>query len=136
MRFIDTNIFIRFVAEDDPAKTEACGRLFARVREGREEVVCTETIIAEIAYVLSGRSLYRLAHAEIAARLRPILGLPGLKLPGKRRCLRALDIYASNPSLDFEDALTVAHMEEHHIDEIVSYDRDFDRIPGIRRIEP
>ena len=51
-------------------------------------------------------------------------------------CLRGLDVYASFPSLDFEDALAVAHMEQLGISRIVSYDRDFDRVAGVRRTEP
>ncbi len=84
----------------------------------------------------SPRLPYRLDHGEIQARLLPILTLRGLKLPHKRVCLRALDLYASSAFLDFEDALAVAHMERRRITEIVSYDRDFDRVAGLRRAEP
>ncbi len=66
----------------------------------------------------------------------PILALRGLHLPHKRACMRALDLYGSTPVLDFEDALAVAHMERLGISEIVSYDRDFDRIEGVYRTEP
>ena len=65
-----------------------------------------------------------------------MLTLRGLKLPLKRVCLRGLDVYASSPALDFEDALAVAHMEQLGISRIVSYDRDFDRVAGLRRLEP
>jgi predicted nucleic acid-binding protein len=57
-------------------------------------------------------------------------------MPRKRVYQRALDVWATYPSLDFEDALLVAHMDEQGVHEIVSYDSDFDRIPGITRIEP
>jgi predicted nucleic acid-binding protein len=60
----------------------------------------------------------------------------GLKLPGKQIYLEALDIYAAQPSLDFEDALCVAHMGQLGLDEILSYDNDFDRIPSVHRVEP
>lgn len=63
--------------------------------------------------------------------------LPGLKLPRRQVYLRALDLYAAN-TIDFEDALSVALMEQQKIAEIFSYDQDFDRIPdcAIRRSEP
>ena len=54
----------------------------------------------------------------------------------KRVCIRALDLYAQHPFLDFADALGVAHMEARGISEILSYDRDFDRLPGVARVEP
>ena len=84
----------------------------------------------------SPRLPYRLSHEQIRARLLPILTLRGLKLPQKRVCLQALDLYASYPSVDFEDALAVAHMEQRGITAIVSYDRDFDRVAGLRRADP
>ena len=136
MKFVDTNIFIRLLAADDEKKSEACFRLFQRVQRGEESVTTAEAIIAEVVYVLSSPSLYHLSHEDISARLRPILSLRGLQLRYKRTYLRALDLYAAHPFLDFEDALAVAHMERHGISEIVTYDRDFDRIPNLTRIEP
>ena len=54
----------------------------------------------------------------------------------ERLYLHTLDLYASSPFLDFEDALAIAHMARRGVTEIVSYDRDFDRIAGLRRVEP
>lgn len=79
---------------------------------------------------------YGLSHAEAAARMRPILLLRGLKLPQKRLYLRALDLYASYPFLDFGDAVSIAHMERQRIVEVYSYDTDFDRVAEMRRVEP
>ena len=57
-------------------------------------------------------------------------------MPQKQVCINALDIYASSSSLDFEDALSVAHMQQQGITQIISYDKDFDQIPNIQRQEP
>ena len=136
MKFLDTNIFIRYLTGDDRVKAQACFELFQQVGEGREELQTCEAMLAEIAYVLSSRSLYGLNHAEIRDRLAPILLLRGLRIPNKGGCLRALDIYAERGGLDFEDALAVAYMEAQGITEIYSYDRDFDRVPSVTRLEP
>ena len=84
----------------------------------------------------SPRLPYRLSHEEIRDRLLPILTLRSLKLPQKRVHIHALDLYATSPFLDFEDALVVAHMKQRRVAEIVSYDRDLDRIADVRRVEP
>ena len=137
MRFLDTNIILRYLTHDDDAKAEACYRLFQRVERSEEELFTCEAVVAEVAYVLSSpRAPYRLSNEEIRARLLPILTLRGVRLPQKQLYLRALDIYGFSPFLDFEDALAVAHMEHRGVTEIVSYDRDFDRIVGLQRIEP
>ena len=137
MRFLDTNIIIRYLTRDDEAKAEACYRLLQRVKQGAEEVFTCEAVIAEVAYVLtSSRTPYGLSHSEVKDRLLPILTLRGLKLPQKRIYFRALDLYANSAALDLEDALAVAHMEQQGVSEIYSYDTDFDGVAGIRRREP
>ena len=137
MKFLDTNVILRFLTGDDEEKAEACFRLFQRVQRGEEELLTCEAVVIEVVYVLSSpRAGYRLSHEAIRSRLVPILTLRGLRLPQKRVYLRALDIYASCPFLDFEDALAAAHMERLGVSEIVSYDRDFDRVAGLQRVEP
>jgi predicted nucleic acid-binding protein len=64
-----------------------------------------------------------------------VLLLDGLRIEHKRTYFRALDLYAAT-NVDFGDALSVAHMERLGITRIVSFDRDFDRLPGIERVEP
>ena len=137
MRFLDTNVILRYLTRDDEAKAEACYRLFQRVDQGEEELFTCEAIISEVVYVLSShRAPYKLSHEEIRARLVPIVTLRGLRLPQKRVYVRALDLYASSPFLDFEDALAAAHMEQQGMTEIVSYDKDFDLVAGLQRVEP
>lgn len=136
MRFLDANIILRYLTRDDDRKAAACYALFQRVKDGAEEVTLSEVIIHEVLYVLCSNAHYRLHHDAAAARLRPLLTLRGLKLPHKRRYLRALDLYASSSELDTGDALALAHMEEMGIGEILSYDTDFDDREGITRVEP
>ncbi len=137
MRYLDANVLLRYLTRDDPAKAQACLDLLRRVEAGAEEVTTSEVILHEVLYVLtSSRTGYGLSHVDAAARLRPILALRGLKLSRKRDCLRALDHYTTYPNLDFGDALAVAQMERQGIGEIYSYDRDFDRVSGVRRVEP
>lgn len=137
MRFLDANVILRYLTRDDEAKAHACYELFQRVKQGVEELLTCEAIVTEVVYVLSSpRAPYRLGHEEIRARLLPILTLRGLRLPQKRAYLRALDLYAASSFLDFEDALAVAHMERRGMNELLSYDMDFDRVPAIKRMEP
>lgn len=136
MRVLDANIFLRYLTADDPLKSAASRALLERVHRQEEQATTVEVIIAEVVYVLSSPRLYRLSRQEIRDRLQPLLVVRGLHLEHKGTVLRALDLYASHSRLDFEDALIVAHMERQGLHELISYDRDFDRIPGIVRIEP
>ena len=137
MDFLDTNIILRYLTGDDEAKAEACYELLEQVRQGNKGLFTCEAVITEVVYVLSSPRLsYQLSRREIRARLLPILSLQGLRIPNKFIYFRALDIYVAHSQLDFEDAIAVAYMERIGVTQIVSYDRDFDRIDGIERIEP
>jgi len=134
-RFLDTNIFLRYLTRDDPEKAERCFDLFQRVKAGTEAVTTSESVIAEVVFVLSSPKVYNVSRERVRSLLVPILTLKGLRLPNRGLYLRALDLYADH-EIDFEDALSVAHLERRQLTAILSYDRGFDRIEGVRREEP
>ncbi len=85
--------------------------------------------------MLTSRRLYAVSRARVRDLFLPLLTLRGMRLPNRRVYLRALEVFVEH-DIDFEDALTVAHVEQEGLAAILSYDRDFDRIPGIARQEP
>lgn len=133
--FLDTNVIIRYLTQDNPEQAEKAYRILQQVEAGTILVTTSEAVIVETVYVLSSRALYNLPRQEIRNHLYTILALRGLKFPRKGVYLRALDLYAST-NLDFVDCLNIAHMERAKINAILSFDRDFDHIPGINRREP
>lgn len=135
MTFVDTNIFVRYLTQDDPVKAQACYELFKQAAANQIDLMTTEAVIAEIVYILASKRLYNLARGEIRARLYPLLSVEGLRLDDRNIYLRALDVYATY-SIDFEDALIVARMAQQDLVDLYSYDRDFDQIPKISRREP
>ena len=132
---MDTNVFIRYLTNDDPVKAEACQQLFQKAERNEIELTTTEAVITEVVYVLASKVTYNLSSQEIRARLYPLLGLPGLRLAHREIYLRALDLHSIH-KLDFEDALIIAQMERQKISDLYSYDKDFDKIAGITRHEP
>ncbi len=138
MKYLDTNIFLRYLTKTrgQEAKAQACFALFQQVKKGKLVVTTCEAVICEIFFVLCSPRQYNLSHEDAVAHVRPLLALGNLKLANKRVYLRAMDIFAGTPFLDFEDAVIIAHMERQGIKELVSYDTDFDHIPSIGRKEP
>jgi predicted nucleic acid-binding protein len=136
MRFIDTNIFLRYLTGDDQERAEASLAVFERIERGEEEGFTCEAVIAEVVFVLSSPRQYNLSHAEVVARLSPVLALDNLRIEYKPTFHLALELFARHGHLDFEDALIVAHMPRLGIEDLLSYDTDFDRVPGVRRVEP
>lgn len=137
MRFVDSNIIIRYLTRDDEVMAQACYTLFQQVELGEEEITTCEAIICQVVYILTSPNLsYRLPPEEVHHRLTPVLKLKGLKLANKGVYLRALEIFVEFPILRFEDSLLAAHMEHEGIGDLISYDRGFDRVRGITRAEP
>jgi predicted nucleic acid-binding protein len=134
--FLDTNIIIRYLTQDDPDKAARARELLQQVEAGSVTVVTSQSIVVEAVQVLSSPRLYNQPRPKVASDLGTILSLPKLKLANKRSCLRALTLWANaSSSVDFVDALSVAQMEQQQISTIASFDQDFDRFPQVKRLE-
>jgi predicted nucleic-acid-binding protein len=107
VRFVDTNIFLRFLTKDMPEKAERVKSLLEQAQRGEIELLTSETVISELVFVLSSPRLYKLSREAVRTLLLPIVSLEGLKLPNRSMLLRPLDLYAAT-SIDFVDALAVA----------------------------
>ena len=133
--FLDANIILRYLTGDDPKKMKACAKLFREALNGKVCLISSETIMAEVVYVLGSKRNYGLSAAEISNRLKPILSIRGLKLEHKDALLYALNLF-TRLEIDFEDCLALAHMERQQLKEIYSYDQDFDQVTSVNRLEP
>lgn len=133
--FADTNIFIRYLTNDDPAKGAKCREFFHGLRDGSRTATTSEAIVAEVVYVLESKGWYALPRERVRSLVEAVVLLQGWRLPDRPVYLRALELYAEH-RIDFQDALAAAHYERGGMRSIVSYDRDFDKIAGVVREEP
>lgn len=133
--FVDTNVLLRILTGDDPAKAERSLSLLERAERGQGELITSESVVAEVVFVLSSPVTYRIPRPRIAIALQSLLRNPGLKLDHKGSVIQALDLWEQS-TLDFEDCLSVEYVRRLQLNAIYSYDRDFDRVPGVRRLEP
>jgi len=133
MRFIDTNVFLRYFTRDDEKKAEEVLRLLQKVEKNEEKVITSPLVIFEVIFTLE--KYYEVPKKEILNLLQPILDLRGLKLDFRDIFSLALILY-SKKNISFADAFNACFMEKQGIKEVYSYDHDFDRIEGINRIIP
>ena len=133
MRFLDTNIFIRFLTDDVPEKVDACEEIFKKAVEKQETLFTTDLVIAEIVWVLE--SFYELPKNEIQDKVEKILNTPNLICPHKDLILNALILY-SEKNIDYIDACNALILKENGIEELYSYDKHYDRIDWLTRLEP
>ena len=134
-RFLDTNILLRHLTRDDEEKAEACRSLLLLVEQGQEVVVTSDLVIWETVFVLQSPRQYGLPRDRIRQLLEPLINLRGLRLTRKGIYKRVFDLYCAK-GISFADAYNAAYMEARGLNEVYSYDTDFDRIEGISRVEP
>lgn len=118
--FLDANVFLRYLTNDDPVKADRVERLLASAAAGQARLVTAELVIAEVVWVLE--SFYKLDNAAIGPMIKAILATPGIEVTNGALVERAVEQYMAL-RIDFIDAYIVAVMERHGIDEIFSYDK-------------
>lgn len=132
--FVDTNLFIRYLTNDDQAKAERVELLLKEAAAGKTRLVTAEMVIAEVVWVLE--SSYGLKNVAVAPLIRAILATKGLEVLNAPLVTRALEHYETK-NIDFIDGYIVAVMERQGINELYSFDRKhISRIQAISRKEP
>lgn len=134
MRFLDTNIIIRYITRDDEEKAAASYSLLQRLENNEEVAITSSIVISEAVYVLRSKP-YGANKEDVRDWLMPIIELPGLRLQNKPIYARVFDLYCSM-NISFGDAFNAAYMEAEDVTEIYTYDTDFNKISGLKRVEP
>jgi len=132
--FVDTNLFIRYLTNDEPILADRVEKLLDDAADGSVQLVTTELVMAESVWVLE--SSYHLNHAQIAPLIRGILATPGMEVINGDIVGKALVLYELQ-NIDFVDAYIAALMEKEGIKDIYSYDKKhLSRVKTINRKEP
>ena len=128
--FVDTNVFLRFLTNDDPAKAKRAETLFRDALRGKIRLATSLLVIAEIIWTLE--SFYKVAKPDIAAKVEKILNTPNLECPETPLILLALDLYV-HANIDFVDAYTAFDMRERGLTQILTYDhKHFALVPWVQ----
>lgn len=131
--FVDTNVFLRFLTNDDAAKAARAGRLFRDAVSGRVSLRTSPLVIAEIVWTLE--SYYGLPKPQIAGKVEKILNTPNLDCDESARILQALDAYV-HENIDYIDAYHAFYMKDLGLVQIATYDRKhFGRIPWVEIVD-
>jgi len=130
---LDTNVLLRHLLDDNLTQSPLASACLTRIEQGELKVRITEVVVFETVYTL--QKLYKHPKATIREALLPLLELTGIVLPSKRRLREAFDLYVTL-NISFPDAYHVVVMKQLHLNQVISFDREFDRVPDIARIEP
>ncbi len=131
--FLDTNIFLRHMLGDEPDQSPKATAYIQAIEHGRARARISDIVVFEVVFTLERG--FRRSKAEIQAAVLSLIELPGIVLPGKRKFREVFRLYVEQ-NISFADAYHVVMMRKLKLPEIVSFDRDFDRVPSIKRVEP
>jgi hypothetical protein len=130
--FLDSNVFLYAAGREHPLR-EDCLRALDRVAAGALPAVSSSEVLQEILHVVSRTG----ARREAARLVRHAIDLLADVLPVRREELAlACDLLDQNSSINARDAIHVATMRLSGLTEILTADRHFDAIEGIRRLDP
>lgn len=134
-RFLDTNVLLRYFTRDNEELAQRALALLRRVENGEERVEVSLIVVFEVVFTLE--RYYKMPRVRIFGLFEPVLSLRGLRLPGKPLVLDALDRYAvASRQVSFADIYNALYAQSQGMTEIYSWDKDFDAIEGITRVEP
>ena len=103
--FIDTNVLLRFFAQDDARQSAQAEELLAAARRGEVELVCGPPVLFEVAWTLRGS--YGRSRLQVLDTLQSLLAFPGLKMTDKGLAAEALRLARAN-GMEFADAYIAA----------------------------
>ena len=127
VKVIDANLILRYLLGDPEA-----GRV-EKLLKSKVKLLLSDVILAEIVWVLD--SYYKWDRSKIVESLISLVRLTSI-VCNKFLLSETLAILGNQKSFDFADAYSVALMKISKIKDIYSFDKDFDEIPEVNRLDP
>ena len=134
MRYIlDTNIIIRFLANDHPEHSLDSYRLFEKASKGELILLLDPIIITECVHVLKGK-YYQLSREKICELLTKIIEFTEVESDQKDVTIAAL-VHFSVHNVDYPDAYLAATAEKKRLGVLTFNTKDFKKM-GVRNFLP
>ena len=132
MMFIDANIFLELALEDK--RSGECEKFFIAIREKNLPSFTSDFVFYTCLIQIEGKRKSAKNMEDFAVFVDNIQSLDVVS-PSGQTIYDAFGIMKIH-NLDFDDALVVAMMNQLGIKELVSFDRHFDKVKEIKRLEP
>ena len=122
--FLDTNVVLRFLLDDDRDQSPRARDLFKRLEDGKEQAFLEDVILAETVWVL--QKFVRVPRDEIARTLSDLVSIKGVRTRGKRITLDSLARFGAT-NIDIADCLLAARARSRR-GKVWSFDEDFKKL--------
>ena len=126
---VDTNVIVRLLVGDDRTQFAKARRLFDE-RSGQDGAVwVSQTVLVELAWVLS--RTYGRSRAEVAGAVRALASNATVALEDSESVAQAMVLYESG-SADLADCLLAAKAARQGAEFLATFDRGMRSLPGVR----
>jgi len=132
--FLDTNVLLRLFLSDHAEHSPRTLAFLARAARGEMRLAISDTVVFETAYILEKQ--HGLERADIAESIIQLIEKTGVQFLGVTRPRDMFDLYLKYRRLSIADCYHASIALNLGSGTIVSFDRGFDRIDGLTRIEP
>jgi predicted nucleic-acid-binding protein len=131
--YLDTNVIISYLLDAPADMAEGARVCFEAAARGDIRLLVTPTTLAEAVWVLG--AAYHKQRTDIADLMLEFMTAEGIDSQNRDEVTLALSLYKER-NVDFADALLAARCLLAAPPVIYSFDRHFDRIPGVERRVP
>ena len=127
--FVDTNVFLRFLTQDDAGQSSTAEQLFRDAAAGKIHLVTGPPVLFELAWTL--KRSYDMPMDGVLSFLEAVVSLPGLDLLDRPTVHAALAC-AREQHLDFADAYILASIQVQELDGLATFNQKHFRKAGIK----
>ena len=124
---LDTNVVVRYLAQDDAKQSAAASRLFEEVLSPEDPGFVSAIVLCELAWVLA--ECYGADRARIRGALEGLLAARQIAVETPDIVRRALRAWADSGA-DFADALLGEVAAAHGAAKTLTFDRAAAKLPG------
>ena len=129
---LDTNVLVRYLAQDDSRQAAAATRLLEDELSAEAPGYVCAVVLAEVAWVLS--AAYAATREEIADTIETLLSAPSLAFERKTEVWQALRAYRST-NADFSDCLIAQVGRSEGCTRIVTFDKAAAKLDGFTLLQ-
>lgn len=125
---VDTDVIIRFVTRDDEGKAER----FEKYLVSKKPIIITDITCAEVYWTL--RFFYKSKKVGVLNALESLINTSNVS--SNYEVLSQAIATLRNHNTSFGDAYIASFAKTKGKGEVLSFDRGFNKLPGIKRKEP
>lgn len=129
MTGLDTNVLVRYLAQDDKTQSAAATRLIEKLLTPDAPGFISLVVLAETVWVLEG--CYRCSRHEVAAVLERLLRVRQFRIQSAEVAWRALRLFSAGKA-DFADCLIERIGNAHECAHTFTFDRNAANFAGMK----